>query len=144
MVNLTLIETGQTFSFLAGQGIDIPVPAGLKEIHFDTTYTLAGQHAPDFNNDLGITINPFVELTLLSIAAGPLNGSVFQESTPNFTPPIPVYDFNFKLGGFNEVDGPEMAFLLTPEPGTFILIGAGLVGVGAWRHRANRRRACKA
>jgi PEP-CTERM motif len=52
---------------------------------------------------------------------------------------IDVFNSQFGLGGFNHVVGQAFMISASPEPGTFALLGLGLVGLVCLRRRSLRR-----
>ena len=138
-LGVTLLETGQQYQFLAGDSLSIDLPSNVKHPHFTTSYTLNGANTARFKNQLAFTLNPRLTLELGRVSAGAFHTSLYSYSTPNFTPPINLPLIDFGLQGFNTIAGASFDFNQvtdSPEPGTLVLMGLGLILLACVRRRA--------
>jgi hypothetical protein len=130
---------GTTTSFRLGESIDLVMPD--RDLTLTPTFSLTNSFTND--TDLGIGLNGSLEALSASLSVlgqeasiGPLfeqsfsTGSLFDFS---------VFTNTFALGGFESFTTEAFIVQATvPEPGTLILVGVGIVGIGVLRHRKKK------
>jgi hypothetical protein len=138
-VNITLHveETGQTVTFQAGGSASLYMPDGYSTLHIDPTFSLAGD--PTLFNRSSLTVNAVTDFNMLKACLGGCLGPVFKSDAEAQVTTIYGYDSNFPIN-FGSVQGPSFQIGSvdapapvppdpTPEPGTWMLAGGGLIAL---------------
>ncbi len=141
-ITLNVAETGQSYTFSAGQDSPVIDPMGFDLLHITSSFDMSGT----LNNDTGLQLSPYVFLDMLSASAFTYGvGPVYSWDSTFGTLPISMFDQNIAID-FAALAGPSVQVAIdpgtapVPEPGTMVLLGSGLASLaGFYRRRGLKR-----
>jgi hypothetical protein len=119
---------------------------GFDQIAGMRLFSASGSLAPGAGNDLGFALTEktatlYSWLTFATPISGDgLSAGIIAPAGWDEAQALQDLSFDYKAGTFTAVDTPGTVrwvgdIVITPEPGTFVLAGLGLVGLGLIRRR---------
>jgi PEP-CTERM motif-containing protein len=126
-----------TAPMAVGTPFSLSLPGGVTMADITPTYFLAA----GLMNNTNLALSASAALTALgasldSLSVGPLINLNTSFPIANFN----VFNSTFDLGGWNTIQGQTFQITATPEPGSFLLLGTGILALA----RRLRRRSLKA
>ena len=140
LVAYTVVETGAHPTSFTSSMMNVGTPfsftfaSGDNNASVTPTYFLSA----DLMNNTGLELSASAALQALAASIGPVSiGPLINLNTTFPIANLSVFDSTFPLLGWNEFQGQTFDVSQTPEPGTLILFGSGLLALAS---RVRRRK----